>query len=192
MPDLQRTTRLLRQMADGDARAGEELLPLVYAQLHDLARALMAGERRNHTLQPTALVHEAWMRLQGGQEMGSADRAQFLCVAAKAMRRVLIDHARRRNAEKRNGGLSKEPLDAALDAYAESGPDLLDLDQALERLDILDPQLVRIIELRFFAGASNEETAASLGVSTRTVERGWKTAQAWLRSELGEEAQSKS
>jgi RNA polymerase sigma factor (TIGR02999 family) len=187
MADALHTTRLLRRMAGGDAQAESELLPLVYSQLHELARALMAGERRHHTLQPTALVHEAWLRMRGGEEPTASDRAQFIGVAAKAMRRVLIDHARRRNAEKRNGGLAKEPLDAAIDLYTENGPDLLDLDQALQRLEALDPQLVRIIELRFFGGGTNDEAAVALGVSTRTVERGWKTAQAWLRAEIGEQ-----
>lgn len=185
MADPLHTTRLLRRVAAGDLQAEGELLPLVYAELHELAGALMAGERRQHTLQPTALVHEAWMRMRGGEDLREADRARFVGVAAKAMRRVLIDHARRRNAEKRSGGRAQEPLDVALAAYAENGPDLLDLDAALARLEALDPQLSKIIELRFFGGSSNDETAAVLGVSTRTVERGWKTAQAWLRSEIG-------
>jgi len=171
-------------MADGDQEAAGELLPLVYTELHALAARFMGGERRGHTLQPTALVHEAWMRIQAGDGTPAAERAQFLGLAARAMRRVLIDHARRRKAQKRGEGGEHLPLDHALDALAQSGPEPLELDEALERLEQLDPQLVRIVEQRFFAGASNADIAAALGVSTRTVERGWKTAQTWLRAEL--------
>lgn len=186
MADEQRTTRLLKRLANGDKAAGEELLPLVYTQLHQLAAAHMAGERRDHTLQPTALVHEAWLRLQGAEGEGWGGRAQFFAVAGRAMRRALIDHARRRNARKRDGGGEREPLDVALELFSEGGPDLLELDEALERLEALDPELVRLVEQRFFAGATHEEIARASGVSTRTVERSWKTAQTWLRAHLAE------
>lgn len=178
------TTRLLKRLAAGDAHAGDELLPLVYADLHRIAAACMAGERKDHTLQPTALVHEAWMRLQMPEGEALGGRAQFLSVAARAMRRALIDHARKRNAQKRGEGVQREPLDVALELYEETGPELLQLEEALEELETLDPQLVTIVEQRFFAGATHEDIAAGIGVSTRTVERGWKTAQTWLRSRL--------
>jgi RNA polymerase sigma factor (TIGR02999 family) len=185
VPDAELTTMLLRRLAGGDQRAAEELLPLVYGDLHELAAAYMSGEREQHTLQPTALIHEAWLRLVAADQRGFENRAHFFALAARAMRQVLIDHARRRGAEKRGGRLERVPIDAALELYSEGGPDLVVLDEALRRLEALDPELVRIVELRFFAGASNPEIAAALGVSTRTVERGWKTAQSWLREELG-------
>jgi len=174
-------------MAGGDSSAAVELLPLVYEELHDLARGYMAGEKRHHTLQPTALIHEAWLRMHGEQAPQWQNRSEFVAVAARAMRRVLIDHARRRDAQKRSGSAERLPLDAALDLYQQSAPDLLVLDEALERLEAIDAELVKIVELRFFAGASNDDIAGALGVSTRTVERGWKTAQAWLRAEIGGE-----
>jgi RNA polymerase sigma factor (TIGR02999 family) len=169
------TTMLLRRASAGDPRASEELLPLVYGELHRLALSF---------LQPTALIHEAWMRLIGDPSPQWNDRAHFVALAARAMRQVLVDHARRRDADKRGGGAVREPLDAALELFEERSTNLLDLDSVLEKLRGLDPQLARIVELRFFGGASNEEIASALGTSTRTVERGWKLAQAWLRSEL--------
>jgi RNA polymerase sigma factor (TIGR02999 family) len=192
MLDQQQTTLLLRRAAGGDAGAADELLPLVYDELRELAGRYMAAERAQHTLQPTALINEAWLRMLGERTTGEQtpawqNRAHFVGLAARAMRQVLIDHARRRDACKRGGGEQRLPLDAALDVYSESGPDLLVLEEALSKLETLDPQLVRIVELRFFAGADNQDAAAALGVSTRTIERGWKTAQAWLRAELGGE-----
>jgi len=180
-----RTTALLQRVAEGDADAAGELLALVYEELHRLAGSFLAGERRDHTLQPTALVHEAWLRLNGDTPHAWHNRAQFVAVAARAMRRVLLDHARRRAAQKRGGSGERVPLDDTLEAFERGGLHLLDLDEALGRLEALDPELVRLVELRFFAGASNEEVARTLGVSTRTVERGWSTARSWLRAELG-------
>jgi RNA polymerase sigma factor (TIGR02999 family) len=179
------TTLLLRRVASGDAGAANELMPLVYAELRGLAVRYMSGERPQHTLQPTALIHEAWMRMLGGPSNEWSNRSHFIALAARAMRQVLIEHARRRGADKRGGGEERLALDAALEVYERSGPDLLVLEEALANLERIDPQLVRIVELRFFAGASNEEAAEALGVSTRTIERGWKTAQTWLRAELG-------
>ena len=182
------TALLLRRMDQGDAEASEQLLGLVYGELHELARGFMGGERGEHTLQPTALVHEAWLRLHGDDTPEFADRAHFMALAARAMRRILIEHARRRDAQKRGGGsVAREPLDEALAAYEHRSADLLALDEALEELEELDPQLVCIVEQRFFAGATNGEVAQVLGVSERTIERGWKTAKAWLRTRLGED-----
>ena len=180
-----RTTALLQRVAEGDADAVGELVALVYEELHRLAGSFLAGERRDHTLQPTALVHEAWMRLNGGAPQAWQNRAQFVAVAARAMRRVLLDHARRRAAQKRGGSGERVPLDDTIEAFERGGVEMLSLDEALGRLEVLDPELVRLVELRFFAGTSNEEVAQTLGVSTRTVERGWSTARSWLRAELG-------
>ena len=179
-----RTVALLQRLELGDATAADELLPLVYQELHRLAGAYMRDERAGHTLQATALVHEAWVRMAGELEGGLESRSHFLGVAARAMRRVLIDHARRRDADKRGSGIAREDFERVLEVYRESAPDLLGLDEALERLERMDPQLARIVELRFFGGAQNREVAAALGISLRSVERGWQTARAWLRSEL--------
>jgi RNA polymerase sigma factor (TIGR02999 family) len=179
---------LLQRLSSGDNAAGDELLPLVYDELYGLARRYMAAEKTHHTLQATALVHEAWIRLSNDETPQWQSREQFVGVAARAMRRVLVDHARRRDARKRSGSAERLPFEALLELYEESGTPMVELDEALARLGAVDPQLVRIVELRFFFGASNDEIATALGVSTRTVERGWKTAQAWLRAELGEAA----
>ncbi len=186
-PSAPQTTLLLRRMDEGDPQAAERLLGLLYGELHEVARGFMGGERAEHTLQPTALVHEAWLRLAGGEHPSFADRAHFVAVAARAMRRILIDHARKRGAQKRGGKGTREALDEALLAYEQRGEaDLLALHEALEELEGLDPQLVRIVEQRFFAGATNAEVARALGVSERTVERGWKTARAWLHGRLSD------
>jgi RNA polymerase sigma factor (TIGR02999 family) len=179
-----RTTLLLHRAAQGDVGAADELLPIVYAELHRLARGYMRDERAQHTLQPTALVHEAWMRLFGAPDPAWNDRMHFVAVAARAMRQVLVDHARRRGADKRGGGMTREPLDSAVALFEGRGADLVELDEALQNLRDLDPDLGRIVELRFFGGATNAEIAGILAVSTRTVERGWRTAQAWLRVRL--------
>ncbi len=184
-PDI---AELLRRLGAGDDSAGEQLLPLVYDELYGLARRYMARERTHHTLQATALVHEAWIRLSNDETPQWQNREQFIAIAARAMRRVLVDHARRRDARKRSGAAERLPFEALLELYEESGPPMVELDEALSRLGQVDPQLVRIVELRFFFGASNEDIASALSVSTRTVERGWKTAQAWLRAELDEAA----
>lgn len=182
-PDPRQATVLLQRMADGDTSASNELLAVLYDELHAVARSCMAQERRQHTLQPTALIHEAWMRLQGDVQ-GARNRAHFLGAAAQAMRRVLIDHARRRDADKRGGHLERRPFTDLLELYEEQSTPLLELDEALGKLAEFDPELVRIVEMRFFAGAATGEIAEALGVSNRTVERGWTTAQAWLKSQL--------
>jgi RNA polymerase sigma-70 factor (ECF subfamily) len=183
-PDPAATTRLLRRMAAGDAAAADELLPLVYHELHGLARGLMQGERRDHTLQPTALLHEAWLRL-AAPAAAFADRQHFVRVAAKAMRHVLVDHARARAAGKRAGG---QRLDLDGDALPAGGVDdaagVLAVDETLARLHALDPQLGQLVELRFFGGLDNAAVAAALGTSLRTVERGWRLARAFLLRDL--------
>lgn len=177
------TTRLLRAVAAGDAAAADQLLPRVYDELRRLAGRLMHGERANHTLQATALLHEAFLRLV---EPGAsfADRGHFFAVAATAMRRVLIDHARARAAHKRQGG-RRVDLDAEALTAHDDPTTLLAVDEALVRLHEVDPQLARLVELRFFGGLGNPQIAESLGVSLRSVERGWRTARAFLLRDLG-------
>ena len=144
----------------------------------------MRNERSEHTLQATALINEAWMRMAGDLKGGVESRPHFIGVAARAMRRVLIDHARRRDADKRGSWAAREDFDRLLEVYRESAPDLIGLDAALEKLERMDRQLARVVELRFFGGAGNREVAAALGISLRSVERAWHTARAWLRVEL--------
>lgn len=169
-------------MAEGDAAAAEELLPLVYHELHSLARGLMHGERRDHTLQPTALLNEAWLRLSAPTE-GFNNREHFVRVAARAMRHVLVDHARARAAQKRDGGRRCE-LDGAAEPSINDDDSVLAVDETLARLQALDPQLAQLVELRFFAGLDNSAVAAALGTSLRSVERGWRLARAFLLRDL--------
>jgi RNA polymerase sigma factor (TIGR02999 family) len=183
--DPARVTRLLEASRAGDPRALEQLLPLVYQELRALAEAHMRRERRDHTLQPTALVHEAWLKLVGQESAQIRDRGHFLALAAMAMRRILVDHAAKRGAQKRGGDRARSTLFEAPSVLEEAPEDLVDLDAALVRLAQISPEKARIVELRFFAGSSNEETAQALSISTRTVERGWRFARAWLAKELG-------
>jgi RNA polymerase sigma factor (TIGR02999 family) len=182
VPDPAATTRLLRAMAAGDGAAADQLLPLVYQELHRLAQRLMGSERRDHTLQATALLHEAWLRLAepGGDY---ADRNHFLRVAARAMRHVLVDHARARLAQKRGAG-RRADLDADALATPTDPASLLAVDETLARLQQLDPQLAQLVELRFFAGLDNPSIASTLGLSLRSIERGWRTARAFLLRDL--------
>ncbi|MCR9243475.1 MAG: sigma-70 family RNA polymerase sigma factor [bacterium] len=183
--DASAVTLLLARVEEGDETATDELYRVAYDDLH--ARAgKMIGAGADNTLQATALVHEAWLRLRGAGGDGLASRAHFLGVAAKAMRSVLIDHARSKHAQKRGGGAHKLLLDEALVAYEERAIDVVALNEALEQLQQLDERKARIVELRFFGGLSNDEVAAVLGVSVATVERGWTTARAWLRGQLGD------
>jgi RNA polymerase sigma factor (TIGR02999 family) len=174
-------TVLLNRMASGDSAAADALMPLLYEQLHSLAEGMMRDQGPRHTLQPTALVHEAWMRLTGGEFVS---REHFAAVSAKAMRSVLVDHARRRNADKRGGAQARKPLDQVYELFQDGGPDLLDLEDALKRLGENDPALARIVELRYFGGLTVEEIAKVQGSSTATVTRAWRFARQWLAREL--------
>lgn len=178
-------TELLRAWGAGDAQAGEALVPLLYAELRRQARRALRREGEGHTLQPTALVHEAWLRLDGQHDARWESRTQFLAVAAQAMRRVLVDHARARHALKRGAGGARVTLgDADRAAEAPDAVDVLALDEALARLAEFDPRKARLVELRYFAGLSIPEAAAALGVSQATVGREWAVARMWLRREL--------
>lgn len=183
-------TGLLRQLADGEPEAGNELLPLVYAQLKALARRQLRGERAGHTLNTTALVHEAYLRF-GLEEVSWRDRAHFFAVAARAMRRVLIDYAEARRAQKRGGDAPPLPLEDTVAAPEHRIEDLLALDEALDRLAALDPRQVRVVECHVFAGMSLDETAAALDISPATVSRDWALARAWLNRTLTSERPSR-
>jgi RNA polymerase sigma factor (TIGR02999 family) len=183
-------TLLLGAHAAGDPRALEELLPLVYDQLRRVARARLRGERPEHTLQPTALVHEAFLELLRLDRLEMRNREHFFALAARAMRRVLIDHAVARRAEKRGGGVAAVPLDGLELAAPEPSAELLALGEALERLEALAPRLARVVECRLLAGLSLDETAAALATSPATVSRDWALARAWLNRELTGEAEA--
>ncbi|MCB1033801.1 MAG: sigma-70 family RNA polymerase sigma factor [Acidobacteria bacterium] len=179
-PSTQSVTELLVRWRDGDSQALEQFLPKVYEELHRLARGYFQGESSGHTLQATALVHEAYLRLVDQQQVQWQNRAHFFGVAAQMMRRILVDHARRRKAEKRGGEVQRLSLDEARDAGVSTDLDLLDLDQALTELADFDPEQSRIVELRFFAGLKVPEVAEVLSISPATVKREWSTAKAWL------------
>jgi RNA polymerase sigma factor (TIGR02999 family) len=180
-PDL---TALLRDASEGDQNALDRLMPLVYGELRKIAASYLRQERKDHTLQPTALVHEAYLRLTHQRDMAWQNRAHFFGIAAQMMRRILVDHARKRQAAKRDASAWKVAT-AEVDDGAESAPELLALDRALEELEKIDPQQAKIVELRFFGGLTVEETAEVAGISPRTVKREWRTAKAWLRREIG-------
>jgi RNA polymerase sigma-70 factor (ECF subfamily) len=176
-------TELLKQLGDGNREAEAKLAPLVYEELRRRAARCMRGERPDHTLEPTALVHEAYLKLTAQRKVAWKSRMQFYCVAARLMRRVLVDHAREVKAAKRGGG-RKVSLESSLLYSAEKPGELLSIDEALTRLGEQDPRQARVVELRFFGGCSEEEIAGILGVSTRTVKRDWRIARAWLYAEL--------
>lgn len=179
-------TTLLARWSSGDAGALEQLTPIVYDELRRIARRHLARERKNHTLQSTALVHEAYLRLIGGSGSEYQNRQHFFAVAAQVIRRVLVDHARAVNAAKRGGGAQKILLEDQPEASSppENIAEVLALHEALERLAAFDRQQERIVELRYFAGLSIDETAEVLGISAATVKRDWVMARAWLAREL--------
>ena len=191
----QSVTGLLRAWGAGDAQASDSLVRLVYAELRRQARLALRREGVGHTLQPTALVHEAWLRLGDQHDAQWESRTQFFAIAAQTMRRVLLDHARMRHAVKRGGGAVQVTLGGADRAGARAGAggdeassldavDVIALDDALARLAVIDPQKARLVDLRYFAGLSIPEAAEVLGVSTATVGREWAVARMWLRREL--------
>ncbi len=186
----QQITQLLIAWNRGDAAALEQLTPLVHGELHRLAKLYMAGERKGHILQTTALVNEAYLRLIDWQNVEWQNRAHFFGLAARIMRRILVDFARNRDREKRGGGVIQISLSEAANVALERSADLIALDDALETLEKLDPRQARVIELRFFAGLSNEETAEALKVSVGTVRRDCSLAEAWLFRELSQKEKS--
>ena len=182
-------TQLLAGLQDGDPSVAARLLPLVYEDFRALALRHLARERAGHTLQPTALVHEAYLKLVDQTRVNWQGRTHFFAVGAQAMRRILVEHARSRRREKRGGDRQRVELDEGAALAPERGVDLLDLDEALRRLEALDERQARVVELRFFGGMNMEEVAQALGVSKRTAEGDWRMARAWLHRELaaGEE-----
>jgi len=183
-------TVILDRATQGEAQAAHELLPLVYAELRKLAAARMADELGTHTLQPTALVHEAWLRLVGSEQQAWKNRAHFFAAAAEAMRRILIDRARRKQALKRGaraGHIDLDRVDAAVEADEET---LLQVNEALEKLAAQDPQSAELVKLRFFVGLDYSEAAEALGISQRTAKRCWTFARAWLYRELSQRCES--
>ena len=185
-PDPGDVTRLLQSWSGGDKKALGELVPFVYRELRGLAAAYIRRERRDHTLQATALVHEAYLRLVDQTQVESPSRAQFFAIAANLMRQILVNHAKHHRAAKRGGG-NKVALDEGAAVVQPRGVDLIALDSALDKLAQLDPRQSRIVELRFFGGLTEDEIADVLGVSAITVKRDWRIARAELHRQLGED-----
>ena len=184
MDDTGEVTVLLRHAQRGDAEAEGKLLELLHRELRHMAAAFLSRERRNHTLQATALVNEAYLRLGVERETDWQNRTHFMASAAKAMRHVLVDSARNRRAQKRGGGIWAVEISEA-SAITQARPDeLLAIDEALDRLQVFDPRQARVVEMKFFAGMTDEQVGAELGISERTVKREWRMARAWLQSEL--------
>jgi RNA polymerase sigma factor (TIGR02999 family) len=177
-------SRLLHESREGNRAAMDELLPLVYEELRRIAASYLRAQRPDHTLQPTALLNEAYIRLAGADTRQWNDRTHFFATAASIMRNILVDHARARQAEKRGGGMTPIPLQLAGDRAAEPPSDLIALDDALRALAEFDPRKARVLELRYFGGLSVEETAESLGISVATVGREARFAAAWLKREM--------
>jgi len=182
--DDEALTETLNGVARGDAVALERLMPVVYQEMRRLAASYLRGERGGHTLQPTALAHEAYLRLVGQQQVQYQGRHHFLGVAARAMRGILVDHARRRKAQKRGGGQTPVPLDATMIVDGSLTVAFDDLDRALQDLARLSERQARVVELRYFGGLTIEETGEVLGISPVTVKRDWAVARAWLYREL--------
>jgi len=179
-------TRLLGEATAGDEAARDRLIPLVYAELRVIARRQLSGERPDHTLTPTALVHEAYLKLAKLDRIEWQNRAHFFAIAARSMRNLLVDHAQRRNRQKRGGGVPDIPLDEAIGLPGVDPDQVLVLDNALKALEERNERHARIVEMRFFAGLTIEETAAALEISPATVKRDWALLRAWLARELGD------
>jgi RNA polymerase sigma factor (TIGR02999 family) len=182
MPGAEDVTVLLRELRSGDSDAGERLFALVYTDLKAMARRELRREKHDHTLQATALVHEAYLRLAGKSD--AADRQHFFAMASRAMRCILIDHARNKDRDKRGGGWKRVELDQAVAGAATRGVDLLALEDALEKLESTHPERVRLVELRYFGGLSLEDACAVMGTSRATAKREWAAAKVWLFREL--------
>ena len=180
---------MLERVRDGEQAAQAEFADAISGELRRLARRFMRQERLDHTLQPTALVHEAYLRLFPDQPADWEDRSHFLRCAARAMRQILIDHARRRNRDKRGGDRNRVPLDSGVAFVSDQQPGiLLALDEALTRLEEFDPRQAEIVELLYFSGMTQPEVAKALGISPRTINREWRLARAWLRDEVAKDA----
>jgi RNA polymerase sigma factor (TIGR02999 family) len=182
-------TEWLVDWSRGNKAALDQLMPCVYDELRRLASRYLRRERADHTIQPTALVHEAYLRLVDQTEVRWQDRAHFFGMAATVMRHILVDHARRRHRAKRGGSVTWLSLEPIREGFEARSLDLIAVDAALTQLEAVDPQQSRVVELRFFGGLTAEEIAEVLGLSSRTVERDWRTAKAWLRSRLRPEGQ---
>lgn len=178
------TTELIQRAIRGDKTAEADLFPKIYSELHRIAGVYLQRERSDHTLQATALVNEAYLRLTGGSEKDFQSRTHFFAVAARVMRRILVDHARRRRTEKRGGGVRIIPLDENLKISDEQWDFIPDLDTALQRLEALHPRAAKVVELRFFSGLEEGAIGEVMGMSVRTVRRDWTFARAWLYGEL--------
>jgi RNA polymerase sigma factor (TIGR02999 family) len=185
MPDPPDVTALLLELSGGRQEALDELLPLVYHELRRIAHRHLRGEDAGHTLNTTALVHEAYLRLVDVRKVQWQDRSHFLAMASRAMRRILVDYARARNREKRGGGAERVSLDQAMEVTGEQADDLMALDEALTKLESINERQCRGVEYRFFGGMTLEEVADVLGVSHGTAKRDWTLARAWLNRELG-------
>ena len=181
-------TRLLKDWTNGQEQALDRLVPQIHSELRKLAASYLRKERPDHTLQPTALVNEAFLKLIDQRAVKWQNRAHFFGIAAQAMRRILVDHARAHAADKRGGGVRKLPLDDALMISGKTDIDLLALDEALTRLAVIDPQQSRVVELRFFGGLTMDETAEVMRISLATVGREWRMAKAWLFAEISRTA----
>jgi RNA polymerase sigma factor (TIGR02999 family) len=177
-------TQLLRMAQQGDEQAPDKLYPLIYAELRRIARRLLRGERAGHTLDTAGLVNEAYLKLANPKQNPAEGRAHFLRIAARAMRQILVDHARRKGAEKRGGEWARTSIEEKQLGQMPRGEEMIALDEALNRLNDVDDRLRQIVEYRFFAGLSETEIAELLGVTTRTVQRDWAKARAWLHKEL--------
>lgn len=191
-PSSSDVTRLLKNWGKGDSAALDQLMPIVYAELRTIAARYLRRERRDHTLQPTALVNEAYLRLVDQKQVEWQNRAHFVGVAAQMMRRILVDHAKSHSRAKRGGGAQRVTLDEAVAVVEGRADDLLELDEALTALEAFDPRKSRVVEMRYFGGLSVEETAEVLKVSVITVARDWKLAKAWLYTTINDNRQHSS
>ncbi len=180
-------TKILRDWSGGDAGAAERLFPLVYDELKKQARRYLSGERVEHTLQPTALVHEAYLKMVDQTVLSAENRAHFFAIASRVMRQILVDHARAHNAEKRGGAAQRFSIEDIENVLpAQSAADLLELDEALQKLEALDERKSRVVDMRFFGGLNESEIAEVLGVGEKTVRRDWQFAKLWLLRELSQ------